>query len=39
VGTSGLRQPTGGFDPLGHELHLFEVEVNSVGEPVTRARG
>jgi hypothetical protein len=35
VGTSGLRQPTGGFDPLGHELHLFEVEVNSVGEPVT----
>jgi len=29
VGTSGLREPTGGFDPLGHELHLFEVEVAS----------
>ena len=35
VGTSGLRQPTGGFDPLGHELHIFEVEVNSVSEAVT----
>jgi hypothetical protein len=34
VGTSGLRQPTGGFDPLGHELHVFEVEVGSVREPV-----
>ena len=32
VGTSGVRQPTGGFDPLGHELHLFEVEVSSVRE-------
>ena len=30
VGTSGLREPTGGFDPLGHELHLFEVEVASL---------
>lgn len=30
VGTSGIRQPTGGFDPLGHELHLFEVEVASI---------
>jgi len=38
VGTSGLRQPTGGFDPLGHELHLFEVEVGSVREPVVVAR-
>lgn len=37
VGTSGLRQPTGGFDPLGHELHIFEVEVDSVREPVARA--
>ncbi len=32
VGTSGLREPTGGFDPLGHELHLFEVEVASFRE-------
>ena len=38
VGTSGLRQPTGGFDPLGHELHLFEVEVGSITEaPAARA--
>lgn len=29
VGTSGILRPTGGFDPLGHELHLFEVEVDS----------
>ena len=35
VGTSGLRQPTGGFDPLGHELHIFEVEIDSVREAVT----
>jgi hypothetical protein len=33
VGTSGLMRPTGGFDPLGHELHLFEVEVESFREP------
>jgi hypothetical protein len=33
VGTSGLARPTGGFDPLGHELHLFEVEVQSFREP------
>lgn len=32
VGTSGVRQPTGGFDPLGHELHLFEVEIGSISE-------
>jgi hypothetical protein len=32
VGTSGIPRPTGGFDPLGHELHLFEVEVGSVRE-------
>lgn len=32
VGTAGVRQPTGGFDPLGHELHLFEVEVQSFHE-------
>ena len=38
VGTSGILRPTGGFDPLGHELHLFEVEVASVGEvPAARA--
>ena len=35
VGTSGTRQPTGGFDPLGHELHLFEVEIQSIREPIT----
>jgi hypothetical protein len=33
VGTSGVPRPTGGFDPLGHELHLFEVEIASFGEP------
>jgi hypothetical protein len=27
VGTSGILRPTGGFDPLGHEMHLFEVEI------------
>jgi hypothetical protein len=37
VGTSGVLQPTGGFDPLGHELHLFEVEVESFREPVALA--
>ncbi|MBI3049195.1 MAG: hypothetical protein HYY76_12885 [Acidobacteria bacterium] len=37
VGTSGVLRPTGGFDPLGHELHLFEVEVGGVRE-VTAAR-
>ena len=38
VGTSGLREPTGGFDPLGHELHLFEVEVASFRDaPVAAA--
>jgi hypothetical protein len=35
VGTSGLREPTGGFDPLGHELHLFEVEVASFHDVAT----
>ena len=34
VGTSGIRRPTGGFDPLGHELHLFEVEIESIREPI-----
>ena len=34
VGTSGTRRPTGGFDPLGHELHLFEVEIQSIREPI-----
>jgi len=39
VGTSGTRQPTGGFDPLGHELHLFEVEVASIADaPAPAAR-
>jgi hypothetical protein len=38
VGTSGMREPTGGFDPLGHELHLFEVEVASFRDaPVAAA--
>lgn len=32
VGTSGVREPSGGFDPLGHELHLFEVEIQSIHE-------
>ena len=32
VGTTGVRQPTGGFDPLGHELHLFEVEIGSISD-------
>lgn len=32
VGTSGIPRPTGGFDPLGHELHLFEVEIGSIRE-------
>jgi len=32
VGTSGILRPTGGFDPLGHELHLFEVELAAVRE-------
>ena len=29
VGTSGVLRPTGGFDPLGHEMHLFEVEATT----------
>lgn len=29
VDASGMTRPSGGFDPLGHELHLFEVEVES----------
>jgi cell division septation protein DedD len=33
VGSSGILRPTGGFDPLGHELHLFEVEVAEFREP------
>jgi hypothetical protein len=37
VGTSGITRPTGGFDPLGHELHLFEVELESVREPALAA--
>jgi hypothetical protein len=37
VGTSGVLQPTGGFDPLGHELHLFEVEIESFREPAALA--
>jgi hypothetical protein len=37
VGTSGILRPTGGFDPLGHELHLFEVEVGSFREAMVAA--
>lgn len=37
VGTTGVSRPTGGFDPLGHELHLFEVELSGFRE-VTVAR-
>jgi hypothetical protein len=33
VASGELLRPTGGFDPLGHELHLFEVEVASFREP------
>ena len=32
----GVLEPTGGFDPLGHELHLFEVELSSIQMPETR---
>lgn len=32
----GVLEPTGGFDPLGHELHLFEVELSSIQTPETR---
>lgn len=33
VESSGNIRPTGGFDPLGHELHLFEVEIADFREP------
>jgi hypothetical protein len=32
----GVLEPTGGFDPLGHELHLFEVELSSIQVPEAR---
>ncbi len=32
----GVLEPTGGFDPLGHELHLFEVEISSIQMPERR---
>ena len=33
---AGVLEPTGGFDPLGHELHLFEVELSSIQVPEAR---
>jgi hypothetical protein len=33
---AGVLRPTGGFDPLGHELHLFEVELANIQVPETR---
>jgi hypothetical protein len=38
VGTSGSTQPTGGFDPLGQDLQLFEINVTSFGEVGTLAQ-
>jgi hypothetical protein len=32
VGTSGVTTPTGGFDPLGQDLKLFELNVTSFAE-------
>lgn len=42
VGTSGTVRPEGGYDLLGRDLHLFEVEVTSFREapvsvPIARA--
>jgi hypothetical protein len=31
--TVGIPQPTGGFDPLGQDLRLREIEVSSFSEP------
>jgi len=41
VGTSGSAetpQPTGGFDPLGQDLNLFEVNVTAIEEVGTLAQ-
>jgi len=38
VGTSGATQPTGGFDPLGQDLQLFEINVTSFDEVGTLAQ-
>ena len=41
VGTSGsaeAAQPTGGFDPLGQDLQLFEVNVTGIAEVGTLAQ-
>ena len=38
VGTSGSTQPTGGFDPLGQDLQLFEINVTSFDEVGTLAQ-
>jgi hypothetical protein len=37
VGTSGASQPTGGIDPLGQDLQLFEVNVTSFQEVTAAA--
>lgn len=38
VGTSGASQPTGGVDPLGQDLRLFEVNVTSFQEVTAAAQ-
>jgi hypothetical protein len=38
VGTSGSTRPSGGFDPLGQDLRLFEVNVMSFREATAPAR-
>jgi hypothetical protein len=38
VGTSGATQPTGGFDPLGQDLKLREINVTSFQEVTAPAR-
>ncbi|MBI4485858.1 MAG: hypothetical protein HY655_07595 [Acidobacteria bacterium] len=38
VGTSGATRPTGGFDPLGQDLRLHEVDVTSFQEVATAAQ-
>ena len=37
VGTSGSVEPTGGVDPLGQDLKLFEVNVTTFEAPRTAA--
>jgi hypothetical protein len=37
TGTSGQIRPSGGFDPMGDDLRLFEVEVEGFSEVPARA--